>query len=296
VMDGESSPLSRVISLSMPIVLLFGAALLGWLVVRWVLIKPLIRLQREVAAYEPGAIITPPRPGAFAAEEITALGLAFHDMSQDVAEHENEMRDALERQTRLTREVHHRVKNNLQIISSLISLHWRAAHDAKTSAAYLSIQRRVDALAVVQRHHYAELDEHRGVQARPMLNEIASGLKTSAQVQSGRNLEVSVACDDVYLHQDVAAPVAFMTAELADLIIALENAEEFRMALIKLDTDAKKARFSLAAPAFAHVKPDDSDTVELYERVLLGLSRQLRTPLEHNVEKGEYHILVPLVE
>jgi two-component system, sensor histidine kinase PdtaS len=191
--------------------------------------------------------------------------------------------------------VHHRVKNNLQIISSLISLHWRAAEDPVSARCYLSIQRRVDALAVVQRNHYAELDEGQGVRARPMLNEIASSLRTSAQVQSGADLDIAVDCDDVSLHQDVAAPLAFMTAELADLVIALESDGQLRIALVRLEDQPQLARFALSSPAFRKARTGDGGKVELYERVLTGLSRQLRSPLEHDAAKGEYHVIAPII-
>lgn len=280
--------------LLMPLLLWMAAVFLGWLVIRWILIQPLIVLRKEVSAYVPGEVIQPPRISRLASSEIVELGESFREMSQDVSEHEEEMRAALARQTRLTREVHHRVKNNLQIISSLISLHWRAAGDPMAANAYLSIQRRVDALAVVQRNHYAELDEQRGVRARPMMNEIASGLKVSAQVQSGRTIEIAVDCDDVSLHQDVAAPIAFMTAELADLVIEVDTGGCFTISLIRLAEDPARARFALAAPVFRRLRAQENGTVELYERVLDGLARQLRTPLGHDAERGEYHVVVPI--
>lgn len=292
--DDSNAPLSTFLALLMPLVLLFSAAFLGWLVVRWILIKPLISLRREVANYVPGTIIDPPRVMMTASSEIADLGNAFHDMSAHVAEHEENMRQALDRQTRLTREVHHRVKNNLQIISSLISLHWRAAQDEKTGSAYLSIQRRVDALAVVQRNHYAELDESLGVRARPVLNEIASGMRTSAQIQSGRNIEIMVECDDIYLHQDIAAPLAFMTAELADLIIALKGASSLHISLTRLAGTRDQARFTLTAPAFIQQKAIENGTIKLYERVLEGLARQMRTTMDHDHDRGQYCVIVPI--
>jgi len=291
----RTSKTSHFMSLAMPLVLLLGAAFFAWLVVQRVLIVPLAALRREVAAYVPGTVMYPPTVNRFVSHEIKALGDAFHDMSEDVATHENEMREALSRQTQLTREVHHRVKNNLQIISSMISLHWRAADNPTTGAAYLSIQRRVDALAVVQRHHYAEMNESQGVRARPMLHEIASGLKTSAQVQSGRDLEIAVECDDVHLNQDVAAPIAFMTAELADLVIAIASSDEFRISLVRDGGQSNRAHFRLAAPVFKEDHSKEEQTVKLYERVLVGLARQLRTPLEHDVSTGSYQISVPIL-
>lgn len=295
--EDDTSSISKFISLIMPLIFLFGAAFLGWLVVRWILIKPLIILHREVASYSPGTVFHPSRISRFSSSELRALGGAFQEVSENVVRHEDEIRQALERQTKLTREVHHRVKNNLQIISSLISLHWRAAQDPLTSACYLSIQRRVDALAVVQRYHYAEVDEQRGVNARPMLNEIASGLRTSAQIQSGSDIDISVSCDILYLHQDIAAPLAFMTAELADLVIAsgVGNAP-FEISLKRDDSDPDKARFTLSSAVFSELKSDDSDNLELYERVLQGLARQLRSTLDHDPANRSYSVLIPVLD
>ena len=286
---------ARVLSLVMPLLLWLGAVFLGWIVVRWALIQPLVALRREVATYTPGKVVHPPPPTALASSEIIELGEAFHEMSREVAEHEGEMQAALMRQMKLTREVHHRVKNNLQIISSLISLHWRAADSVEMSACYMGIQRRVDTLAAVQRNHYADLDEGRGVRARPMIHEIASGLKSSAQNQTGTELDIATDCDDVYLHQDVAAPIAFMTAELADLAIALDQGEQLTVSLVRLSDDLGRARFAVSSPAFRQVAASDAGKVDMVERVLRGLARQLRTPLEHDVEAGRYHLLVPVL-
>lgn len=285
---------ARLLSLFMPLLLWVAAVFLGWLVVHGLLIQPLAMLRREVAAYVPGEILHPPQFSRFASREMTELGEAFHTMSRDIARHEEGMQAALERQMRLTREVHHRVKNNLQVISSLISLHWRTAPDPQSSVAYLSIQRRVDALAVVQRNHYADLDEEQGLRVRPIMNEIASALKISAHVQSGRNIEIAVDCDDVKLHQDVATAIAFMTAELADLVIALDPAGHFAISLIRLEDDPDCARFSLIAPIFRQDGTQEPEPFRLYERVLTGLARQLRTPLGHDAAHGEYYINIPL--
>src|SRR3546814_3602585 len=66
-------------------------------------------------------------------QEIRELGEAFRTISRTVALHEADLAEGLIRQTKLTREVHHRVKNNLQVISSLINFHARGARDRKST-------------------------------------------------------------------------------------------------------------------------------------------------------------------
>jgi two-component sensor histidine kinase len=291
-----SDHMARAIALLMPLLLWLSAAFLAWLVVRWILIEPLVALQREVADYAPGKIIHVPSMSKGASKEIGDLSEAFHTLSKDVANHETEMMGALMRQKHLTREIHHRVKNNLQIISSLISLHWRAADDTNAAGAYLAIQRRVDALAVVQRNHYAELEEQKGVRAVAILNEIAAGLKTSAQIQSNLAFAITVKCDDVCLNLDVAAPIAFMTVELADMIITSGANEPLTLSLKQLDNDPCQARYILDSPMFQQTALASAHDAELCQRVLDGLARQLRTPLDHDAAQGQYSIVIPVLE
>jgi two-component sensor histidine kinase len=118
---------------------------------------------------------------------------------------------------RLTREVHHRVKNNLQVVASLIALHARGS-TGDVAAAYASIQRRVDALAVVHRNHYAELEENRGVALRSLIGELTSNLRATAPAEASHfhiMLDMAVA----HVSQDVAVPVAFLITEMVELLM-----------------------------------------------------------------------------
>ncbi len=106
--------------------------------------------------------------------EIRTLGDAFQRAAQTITRHETELEEGLARQTKLTREVHHRVKNNLQVVASLLNIHARGAHSVEASDAYATIQRRVDALALVHRSHYAELEVNQGIALRPLIGELAA--------------------------------------------------------------------------------------------------------------------------
>ncbi|RYY32253.1 MAG: HAMP domain-containing protein, partial [Sphingomonadales bacterium] len=196
-----TSPL--IITTVLLILMWVTAAAISWFVVDILLIRPLRRLRRAVGAYQPGEVLEIEQMGAMPAHEIRELGETFRDISETVRDHESNLAEGLVRQTKLTREVHHRVKNNLQVIASLINFHARGAKSAEASEAYASIQRRVDALAVVHRNHYAELEENRGLELRSVIGELAANIRATAP-DSASGLGITLEIEPLLVNQDVA--------------------------------------------------------------------------------------------
>ncbi|MET0360598.1 MAG: sensor histidine kinase, partial [Sphingobium sp.] len=273
----------------LPIVMWLAAAAVGWWVVSRYLIQPLIALNRYVAAYQPGSMLGPIPEDATLAKEITVLGETFREIAADVVEHEGQLADALTQQRALTREVHHRVKNNLQIIASLINLHSRASSDPAAADAYSSIQRRVDALSVVHRNHYASAEYNQGIDAQALISELASGLRGSAP---GGRMTIKVAADHLYVSQDTAVPTAFLITELVELAILGGHSDPVLLGLRRDETNPLVAELSIVSDS---LKPDpDVDQLleERFGRILIGLSRQLRAPLEYVADEGRYSITI----
>lgn len=287
--------IARMLSLFLPLVMWFAAAAIGWFVVNRLLIRPLVLLRRSVAAYQPGAVLEPMRRIRTPAQEIVALGDTFREISEDVATHEAEMAEGLETQRKLTREVHHRVKNNLQIIASLINLHARSAHDAEAVEAYATIQRRVDALSVVHRNHYAELEEHRGVGVRSLISELSASLRSTAPAEA-RRFGIQIDSDNLHISQDVAVPIAFLLTELVELAM-LSNPRTAMHISVQLEPGrTNRAILHILSPALRGSPDMTARLEERYGRVLTGLSRQLRAPLEHDPETGDYAIAITVLE
>ncbi|HEX7822996.1 MAG TPA: sensor histidine kinase [Sphingobium sp.] len=287
VMTTERPPvdLLRFTATILPIVMWFAAAAVGWWVVNRYLIRPLIALNRYVAAYQPGTMLGPLPAEATLAQEITMLGETFREIAEDVVEHEGQLADALVHQRALTREVHHRVKNNLQIIASLINLHSRASAEPAAAEAYASIQRRVDALSVVHRNHYASAEYNQGIDAQALISELASGLRGSAP---GGQLAIKVAVDHLYLSQDIAVPTAFVITELVELAILTGRSSPVLLSLHREPGEEHLAQLSIASDALKP-HPDVAQLLEeRFGRVLTGLSRQLRAPLDYVPEEGRY--------
>ena len=272
----------------LPLAMWIVAALLSWLVVRTFLLTPLRRISQSIAAHEPGQgpLQLPKRLGS--AVEIRELGASFTRAVERIEHSEKEMGEALEGQRKLVREVHHRVKNNLQVVASLLNIHRRSAKSEDAQNAYSSIGRRVDALAVVHRNHYAELEEQRGIALRPLISELASNLRGSAP-ESARRLDISLDLESLNTTQDVAVATAFLTTEIVEHAMLTQPDSPVTLTLRR--SGDLTARFTLATGALA---PENANLAEhqQFERIIAGLAKQLRSALDKTDE--HYSVDLPV--
>jgi two-component sensor histidine kinase len=284
---------SFVVALMLPLLMWAAAAGIGWFVVDRLLIRPLRDLRRSVAAYTPGEEIDAGSVRGLPAHEIRDLGDTFRAISRTVALHEQGLAEGLVRQTKLTREVHHRVKNNLQVISSLINLHARGAPSPDAVAAYASIQRRVDALAVVHRNHFADVEENRGLNLRAMIGELAASIRATAPDRS-LPLSITLDMDALLVNQDVAVAVAFLVTETIELAMGCDPGAQIRVSLKPAEAE-KRAVLRVISRALVESDVLRELVAKRYGRVMEGLSRQLRAPLHHDPLTGAYEITIAVV-
>lgn len=289
-----TNPISAVeiLLVLLPLLMWAAAAAIGWVVVDQLLLRPLAQLQRAIADYRGEGPLELPRLTT-PSQEIRALGEAFQHSAALLTRREEELEAGLRHQVRLTREVHHRVKNNLQVVASLINLHSRGTK-GEVAAAYASIQRRVDALAVVHRNHYAELEENRGVALRSLIAELTANLRGTAPAAAS-HMTITLDMIPAYITQDVAVPVAFLVTEIVELV--MENDPTGGVAIALTPGPAQdRAILSIEAAGLAETDVPHSASRDRFERIVLGLSRQLRSPLEHDGEAGRYRIAITIAE
>jgi len=272
----------------LPVVMWFIAAFMTWLMVHRLLIRPLRRLQQAVSQYTPGepALELPRKLGP--ATEIQELRDAFGRAVTRVQESEQDMAAALDGQRRLVREVHHRVKNNLQVIASLLSIHGRTAEKAEARAAYGAIGRRVGALAIVHRNHYAEMEENRGISVRPLLSELAAELRATAP-DSARGLAIDLEVEPLNTTQDVAVAAAFLITEVVEYAMLHKPDQPVEISLRR--TSDLTGRLTLASPVLVPDQDGDREKVQ-FERIIGGLAKQLRSTLDRKL--GRYSVDLPV--
>jgi two-component sensor histidine kinase len=293
-MEVRTAPITSplVIALLLPLVMWAAAAAIAWFVVDRLLIRPMRQLRAHVAAFTPGEEPDAAAIRMLPAQELRELGETFRALTRTVAIHEAGLAEGLVRQTKLTREVHHRVKNNLQVISSLINFHARGARSPEAAQAYASIQRRVDALAVVHRNHFAEMEENRGLGMRSMLGELASNIRATAA--EGTHLGIQLDIDPYLVSQDVAVAVAFLATELIELATTCDPAAQLRVSL-KEASAPDRATLRVSSRALIESPELRDGLATRFGRVTEGLSRQLRAPLHHDPLAGAYEITIAVL-
>ncbi len=281
----SSFSVSEALQAFLPLLMWASAAIVGFFVVDRLLIRPLATVRAAVAELPPGAQLTLPSFRT-PAREIRALAEALESASATRARHEEQIAAALEHQVRLTREVHHRVKNNLQVVASLISLHARSAPAGPAADAYAAIQRRVDALAIVHSNHFAALETNDGVSVRALFKDLTTSLRTS-MAASGPAPPITIEIADVRVEQDVAVPIAFLVTELVETSMLAD-----RQAPIAIVVGAA-AVLSVRSRGFA-VPVETDQPASGSARIVAGLARQLRSALDFDRATSTYQVTIPL--
>ncbi len=174
-------------------------------VTRWI-----VQLRRISLAYRSGHYaIRPSLDGA--PREFRQLGEALSAMADSIQERDQNLREAVAQKTMLVREVHHRVKNNLQIVMSLLNLQAGRLRDPAAQAALKQAQMRINALALVHRTLH-EIEDQSFVQLDRLLIDLTQQTCDGFGAQR-EGLQVETAMVPRLVGSHIAVPLALFVAE-----------------------------------------------------------------------------------
>jgi two-component sensor histidine kinase/CHASE1-domain containing sensor protein len=152
--------------------------------------------------------------GASASLQRRAEALArerTEQLSLSHAREQEQMRSSLKEKETLLKEIHHRVKNNLQVVSSLLSLQRSYTQDERALGPLRQSQQRVLTMAALHEFLYQSKDLSR-VDTKAYLTHLVSILAET--YQPTRKVELVLSLDDVALDVDHAIPCGLITNEL----------------------------------------------------------------------------------
>lgn len=187
-----------------------------------IFIRWLDYLERIAALYARGRFSVRPLQAMNAPSEIRTLARTLDEMAEAITVRDRELTDSLAEKDALMREIHHRVKNNLQIISSLLSMQQRALTDAPAKAALGDTRQRISALALIYRTLY-QSEDIRHADARDFLTQLVGQLVAS-EAGHGPVVVSTVEADSLFVDPDKLAPLALWLVE------AVTNAQKHAFA------------------------------------------------------------------
>jgi two-component sensor histidine kinase len=114
--------------------------------------------------------------------------------------------------TVLMKELHHRVKNNLQIVSSLLNLQSYRMTDTEAAKAVLESKLRVDAMALIHQSLY-QTDNVSTLDIKLYITNLCEGLM-AAYGYSHDNFDLQIEVPQIYLDVDRAIPIGLIINEL----------------------------------------------------------------------------------
>ncbi len=194
----------------LPILMIGVAWLAIWLATERQVNQWIGYLRRVAEAYRGGHYALRPSL-ASAPAEFRTLGNAMQDMADGIQQRDKSLRDAIAQKTLLIRETHHRVKNNLQIVMSLLSLQASQTRDSAVRDALNTVRARINALALVHRILH-EVEDQTTVDLPRMLKELAQQI-VGAMTAEGSDIRVDVDVVSRQVPGEIAVPLALFTVE-----------------------------------------------------------------------------------
>ncbi len=198
-------------NLLLPIVMLALAYAAVWFATGRLVIHWLIYLRRIALAYTRGHYGVRPVALAEAPAEFRDLGETISVMAEAVDDRDKRLRTALNQKSLLIRETHHRVKNNLQIVMSLLSLQAGRLRDPAARHALRQAQFRVNALALVHRILY-ENDDLGAIDLKKLIEEISRQIHEAAG-REARALQLEFDLVQRSIASDLAVPLTLFLVE-----------------------------------------------------------------------------------
>ena len=197
----------------------------------------------------------------------------------------NDLTSSLRERDLLLQEVHHRVKNNLQLISALINMQARRL-SGEPRAALSECKRRVEAIGLIHEKLY-HARSYAQVPFSDYLRSLAANLMHASDISEAQ-VQLDCQCDTVLLPVDKAISCGLLLNEL--LTHALQHAAQCQGATLKIELRAlagSRVQLMVREPMVANVATADSASSKLGLQLVSMLTEQLEGTLESDLDQGQ---------
>ena len=229
-----------------------------------------------------------------APNELREVGQAYDRMMGSVLRDEAVMEDTIHQKDVLLREVHHRVKNNLQLIASIMNLQIRKSINPEARSLLRGLHERVMSLATVHRELY-QTSGLVDVRADELLESIVSQVLRMG-ARADQPVETKTAFDAIPLTPDQAVPLSLILTEA--LTNALKHASPSSPGKTSLSVTLRRRGVDHAVLEVSNsangdgpaVLPSSLESTGLGQLLLTAFASQLMGKLTVGAENGSYFV------
>lgn len=236
--------------------------------------------------------------------ELEEVADAFRAMTERLSDQDRNRQEDLEEKTVLLREVHHRVKNNLQLISSMMNIQIRATDNPVAKHLLRRIQDRVMALSAIHRYLYMARKLSM-VRADTLLEDIIQQqVAVGTLEEAGHRIRVSTQLDPIEVTPDQSVPLSLLVAEAAVNAVKHSGVDQ-DLEGAWIDIALKLAEPGIVTLSVVNSRPEtgpdtDDDTRDrtgLGSRLIHTFASQLNGSVETTddaPDRYELHVTFPL--
>ncbi len=180
--------------------------------VQRMVIRPTRNLRARMLQFMRSRRIAEPRHEPATPRELREMEKTWMRLAENVLHDEAELYDTIHQRTVLLKEVHHRVKNNLQLIISILNMKVRKARHADVRDALVDIRQRVMGMARVHQELY-ETSTMERVHAGELLRALI-GQTLRSTIDEDRGVVIDEQYEDIVVYPDQAVPLSLAVTEL----------------------------------------------------------------------------------
>lgn len=231
-----------------------------------------------------------------APDEIRKAGIAFEIMTDAILRDEADLEDMIHQKEVLMREVHHRVKNNLQLIASIMNLQARRARSPEAKVIVQRLQERVMSLATIHKGLYMTTGVA-DVQANELLDDIVRQIMNIA-ARPDRPIDLTTDLVPLRLTPDQAVPLALLVSEAVTNAIKYGSGEIGRRGKLSVSLrliEPDQAELQVVNAVCPHtVRPSEpgSEGTGLGSQLVDSFAMQLGGSLDRQSDDREYRVSV----
>lgn len=207
------------------------------------------------------------------------------------AEKKNQTQALLEQEKLLMRESHHRIKNNLQLINSILDLQSRSIADPEAKKIFSESRKRIQAISFAHQRLQGN-DTVEKLNLKNFLNDLIQSIKSSSMDENARiNIEFTIA--DIDISTEKAVPIGLIINELLTNSIkyafphqqkgniAISLAKEENKLILRIKDDGIGMLQEVQGTGFGH-------------QLVKSMTRQLKAEYSLSLDSGvEHQLIIP---